>query len=135
MLQGIRKVRVGVRDQERAKRFWTTTMGCDIAQDETYGDERWLEVRLPDGVLLVLERSDGPDAAVAAGQPNTPVFLACDDVDATWQELVAGASRSCRSRSTCRSGGGRCSRTPRATVSRCWPELEEPPAPGITRFR
>jgi predicted enzyme related to lactoylglutathione lyase len=89
MLQGIRKVRVGVRDQERAKRFWTTTMGCEIAQDETYGDERWLEVRLPDGVLLVLERSDGPDAAVAAGQPNTPVFLACDDVDATWQELVA----------------------------------------------
>lgn len=89
MLRGISKVRVGVRDQERAKRFWTETIGCDVAQDETYGDERWLEVRLPDGVLLVLEKSDGPDPAAPPGQPNTPVFLACDDVDATWRELAA----------------------------------------------
>ncbi|MBG0561073.1 VOC family protein [Actinoplanes aureus] len=89
MLRGISKVRIGVRDQERAKRFWTETLGCDVVQDETYGDERWLEVRLPDGVVLVLEKSDGPDPGAPDGQPNTPVFLACDDVDATWRELTA----------------------------------------------
>ncbi len=89
MLRGIAKVRVGVRDQERAKRFWVETMRCDVVQDETYGDERWLEVRLPDGVVLVLERAEGPDAAASPGQPNTPVFFSCDDVDATWRDLAA----------------------------------------------
>ena len=89
MLRGIGKVRIGVRDQERAKRFWVETMRCDVVQDETYGSERWLEVRLPDGVVLVLERAEGPDAVTSPGQPNTPVFLACDDVDTTWLELAA----------------------------------------------
>jgi len=88
MLLGVNKVRVAVVDQERAKRFWVETMGADLAQDESYGDERWLEVRLPDGVVLILEHADLPDTSVPAGQPNTPVFLACDDVDATWRELV-----------------------------------------------
>ncbi len=89
MLLGVNKVRVGVVDQDRAKRFWVDTMGCEIVQDESYGDERWLEVRLPDGVVLVLERRDGPDETSSPGQPNTAVFFACDDVDATWQELVS----------------------------------------------
>jgi len=57
MLLGINKVRVGVVDQEHAKQFWVDTIGCEVAQDESYGDERWLEVRLPDGVVL------GPRAA------------------------------------------------------------------------
>lgn len=64
-------------------------MRCDVVQDEVYGDERWLKVRLPDGVVLVLERADGPDAAASPGQPNTPLFLSCDDVDATWRDLAA----------------------------------------------
>ncbi|MBM0207193.1 VOC family protein [Micromonospora sp. STR1s_5] len=89
MLRGISKVRIGVRDQERAKQFWVETMRCDVVQDETYGNERWLEVSLPDGVVLVLELADEPDATIPPGQPNTPIFLACDDVDATWQELAA----------------------------------------------
>ncbi len=89
MLLGVNKVRVGVVDQDRAKRFWVDTMGCEIVQDESYGDERWLEVRLPDGVVLVLERRDASDETSSPGQPNTAVFFACDDVDATWQELVS----------------------------------------------
>jgi hypothetical protein len=63
-----------VRDQERAKRFWVDTMGCEVAQDAHYGDNRWLEVRLPDGVVLVLELGDGPDEQASWGQPNTPVY-------------------------------------------------------------
>ena len=89
MLRGISKVRIGVRDQERAKLFWSGTMRCEVVQDESYGDERWLEVRLPDGVVLILEQADGPDPAASPGQPNTPIFLACDDVDKTWGELTA----------------------------------------------
>lgn len=83
---GVNKVRVGVLDQERAKQFWVDTMGCGVVQDESYGKERWLEVRLPDGVVLILERHDRP-AETSPGQPNTPVFLACDDVDETCKDL------------------------------------------------
>ncbi|MDP8930717.1 MAG: glyoxalase [Actinomycetota bacterium] len=92
MLLGINKVRVGVIDQERAKRFWTETLGCEVVQDESYCDERWLEVRLPDGVVLVLEKRDAINEAASPGQPNTSVFLACDDVDASYSR--AGGARS-----------------------------------------
>ena len=85
---GVGKVRVGVVDQERAKQFWTGTLACELVQDQSYGDERWLEVRLPDGVVLVLERHAAPEQSADPGQPNTPVFLACDDVDATFRDLV-----------------------------------------------
>ena len=85
---GVGKVRVGVVDQDRAKRFWVDLMGCVVAQDAAYGDERWLEVRLPDGVVLILERHDAPDEPTAPAQPNTPVFFACDNVDTTWRDLV-----------------------------------------------
>lgn len=88
MLQGVNKVRVGVADQERAKQFWTATMGCAVARDDAYGDERWLEIRLPDGVVMILERRAGPPEPTSEGQPNTAVFLACDDVDATWRDLT-----------------------------------------------
>lgn len=49
MISGIGKVVVPVDDQERAKQFWTTRMGCELRRDESYGDERWIEVRPPDG--------------------------------------------------------------------------------------
>lgn len=88
VLQGVSKVRVAVSDQERAKRFWVERIGCAVAQDESYGDERWLEVRLPDGVVLVLEQREGAAPAGPDGQPNTPVFFCCDDVDVTWRELT-----------------------------------------------
>ncbi|WGW12356.1 VOC family protein [Saxibacter everestensis] len=88
MLQGISKVRVGVADQERAKQFWLDTMRCELAQDASYGEERWLEVRLPDGAVLILEQRDGAILQAPDGQPNTPVFFYCDDLDATWRQLT-----------------------------------------------
>ena len=37
-----------------ALEFWTTTMGFSITRDETYGDERWIEVRPPQQDLLLV---------------------------------------------------------------------------------
>jgi predicted enzyme related to lactoylglutathione lyase len=87
MAIGVQKVRIGVQDQDRAKRFWVETIGCVVAQDATYGDERWLEVRLPDGVVLILEQRDSEPDPVPSGQPNSPVFFGTDDVDATFAEM------------------------------------------------
>jgi hypothetical protein len=54
VITGVRKVVVPVEDQERAKEFWTR-VGFEVMQDETYGDERWIEVASPDrGTILVL---------------------------------------------------------------------------------
>ena len=89
MISGIGKVVVPVDDQERSKRFWTTRMGFELRRDESYGDERWIEVRPPDGgPLLVLsprateERRKLPDEL-----PHSPVFFNCVDIEATYREL------------------------------------------------
>ena len=64
VISGINKVVLEVQDQDRAKQFWTASMGFDLLQDAAYGEERWLEVGSPNGnVVLVLHRgSTGPSA-------------------------------------------------------------------------
>jgi hypothetical protein len=68
MITGVAKVVVPVADQERAKHFWTGAIGFDVVIDESYGDERWIEVEAPDrSVVLVLSRrpSNGMSSCAA----------------------------------------------------------------------
>lgn len=89
MINGVKKVVVPVDDQERAKRFWIETMGFEESRDETYGDERWIEVSPPDAsVALVLSPRNGaarPDLPLEL--PHSPIFFDADDVEATYREL------------------------------------------------
>jgi DHA2 family multidrug resistance protein-like MFS transporter len=48
MIGGVTQVVIEVEDQDRAKAFWTQTLGSELAQDAPYGQGRWLEVRTPD---------------------------------------------------------------------------------------
>ena len=93
MISGVSKVVLDVQDQERAKAFWTTVMGFELVQDAPYGDERWLEVRSPDGAtVLVLGRTatgPGDRAAVPSELPTSDVMFRCDDLAATYAELTA----------------------------------------------
>ena len=93
MISGVSKVVIDVGDQERAKTFWTETMGFDLAQDSPYGEQRWLEVSPPDrAVNLVLdlrvetpdERGEAPDTL-----PTSNVMFRCGDLQATYDELSA----------------------------------------------
>ncbi len=94
MIGGVSKVGIEVEDQDRAKEFWTKTLGFQLVQDVPYGGEgegqRWLEVRSPDEhVTLVLglrqrERPTAPDML-----PTSNVFFYCDDLQQTHQELTA----------------------------------------------
>ena len=61
---GVTKVVVEVEDQERAKRFWTETMGFELVQDSPYGEERWLEVRTPDKAVICGFTLSIPETAV-----------------------------------------------------------------------
>ena len=60
MISGVSKVVVPVDDQERARDFWTTKLGFEVVRDESYGDERWVEVRPPDGSPVVVLSPLGP---------------------------------------------------------------------------
>jgi lactoylglutathione lyase len=91
MISGVSKVVIHVGDQERAKTFWTKTMGFDLAQDAPYGEERWLEVSPPDrAVNLVLDlRVETPDERGEAPDPlpTSNVMFRCGDLQATYDEL------------------------------------------------
>jgi predicted enzyme related to lactoylglutathione lyase len=88
VIEGVSKVVIKVDDQARALGFWTRTLGFELYQDTPYGDERWVEVRAPDGgVVLVLSprRDDRPSPPDML--PTSNVFFHCDDLAETYAEL------------------------------------------------
>lgn len=92
MIRAVGKVIVPVDDQDAAKEFWTARVGFDVARDEAYGDERWIEVSPPGGgpVLVLSPRPpDQPRADVPDVLPDSPVFFTCDDIEQTYKDLSA----------------------------------------------
>jgi len=85
---------VSVSDQDRAKSFWTETVGFEVVDGQKMGHERWIRVTPPDHkVVLVL---GGPNPFLADFQrnlpgqlPHSPVFFACDGIQKTYKELAA----------------------------------------------
>jgi hypothetical protein len=65
-------------------------VGFGLAKDETIGDERWVEIRPPEGhPLLVLARRATERACpnARAEHPSSPVMFGCRDLAATCREL------------------------------------------------
>lgn len=93
-------VSVRVLDQDRARAFYTETLGFEVTQDMDLGGMRWLTVRHPDQpeLELLLEKPGPPFVdpetsaqiaeLVAKGVGGT-VFLETDDLHATFDDLVA----------------------------------------------
>ena len=93
MISGVSEVVIEVEDQDRAKRFWTETMGFGLVQDAPYEEERWLEVRSPDratNLVLELRTGESPERRVTPDHlPTSNVMFRCDDLTATYEELSA----------------------------------------------
>ncbi len=90
MIRGIGQVVLEVDDQDRALAFWTETLGFELAQDAPYGDERWLEVRTPDGaVRMVLSLRQGERPTAPDELPTSNIMFYCDDLPRTYEELNA----------------------------------------------
>lgn len=90
MISGVSQVVLPVRDQDAALEFWTERIGFELVRDETFGDERWIEVRPPERSLLIVlspRAQDDPGASVRDEHPHSPVFFTCDDINATYREL------------------------------------------------
>jgi lactoylglutathione lyase len=89
MIRGVNQVVLTVEDQERAKKFWSETMGFEVVEDSAYGDERWIAVLTPDGTTrLVLSKGDPAREAPGESLPSSNVMFYADDVEATYRELT-----------------------------------------------
>ncbi len=94
MIGAVDKVGLNVADQDRAKQFWTETMGFECVADTPMGDEsgegagsRWIEVRPPDGepnLILFTPQFDESKVGLLSG-----VLFTCDDIQKTHAELTA----------------------------------------------
>ncbi len=92
MITNIAKVVVPVEDQQAALEFWTNTVGFDLVRDDSYGDERWIEVKPPhQELLLALTRRppDQPRPTVPDRLPHSDLFFNCADIERTHAELTA----------------------------------------------
>jgi predicted enzyme related to lactoylglutathione lyase len=88
VIKGVQKLVVEVEDQDRALRFWTGAVGFEVAQDVSYGEERWLEVRTSDeSTILVLALRQGEPPVGPEELPTSNIFFYCDDLPRTYDEL------------------------------------------------
>lgn len=91
MITGVRSVGLYVRDQDRAKAFYTDTLGFELLQDTPMGEgpdaARWIEVAPPErNVILVLFTPPGSEQLVGT---FSNVLFHCDDIQKTYEELTA----------------------------------------------
>jgi predicted enzyme related to lactoylglutathione lyase len=96
MITRVSKVLVPVTDQQAALDFWTTNLDFEVVRDDTYGDERWIEVKPPDQDLLLIlspRQADEPRRTVSDRLPHSNLFFDCADIEATYAELSARGVR------------------------------------------
>jgi predicted enzyme related to lactoylglutathione lyase len=92
----VSKVIVPVTDQPAALEFWTTKMGFEVVRDDTYGNERWIEIKPPQQELLLVlspRQPDEPRRTVSDQLPHSDLFFNCSDIESTYSELSARGVR------------------------------------------
>jgi catechol 2,3-dioxygenase-like lactoylglutathione lyase family enzyme len=90
MITAVRSVGINTGDQDRAKRFWTETMGFELMQDTPMGEEegspRWIAVTPPDrNVILVLFTPDEQRHLIGT---FSNILWECPDINDTYEELA-----------------------------------------------
>jgi catechol 2,3-dioxygenase-like lactoylglutathione lyase family enzyme len=88
MITHVKFVSVPTRDQDRALKFWTERVGFQVATDQPFNDkQRWIELRIGSSetrvVLFVFD-----EQGLKPGMPFNGA-LACDNVERTYDELLA----------------------------------------------
>ena len=87
MIECVRVVSVPVSDQDRARAFYTATLGFELRTENNFGvGMRWIEVA-PEGSATSLSLVTWFEA-MPPGSLQGVVF-AVDDVHATYEELLA----------------------------------------------
>jgi predicted enzyme related to lactoylglutathione lyase len=88
MIRKLKFTSVPVRDQDRALDFYLNKLGFTLLTDQPMGPgQRWIEVRLPKGESgIALFTPPGHEDRIGG---FTGISLECDDVQKTYDELVA----------------------------------------------
>ncbi|MDX2973619.1 glyoxalase superfamily protein [Kribbella solani] len=81
----VKTVAVFVSDQDRAREFYVGALGLEVKVDQTFGDNRWLEVGAPAGTTLVLHKPF-PGTSAGGGQGT---IVGTNDLDADIARLQA----------------------------------------------
>ena len=85
MITHLKFAGVPVRDQERALKFWTETMGLRVVTDQQLGNQRWIELAIRSSeTRIVLFTPEGHEDRVGTFFNGS---FACDDVEATHRQL------------------------------------------------
>jgi hypothetical protein len=67
-------------------------MGFKVVRDDTYGNERWIEIKPPQQELLLVlspRQPDEPRRTVPDPLPHSDLFFNCSDIESTCSELSA----------------------------------------------
>jgi len=88
MISHVKFVSIPTRDQDRALKFWTECAGFRVLTDQPFDEkQRWIELRIGSSETRIVLFQFGAQGL----QPGMPFngALACDNVEQTYQEMVA----------------------------------------------
>ena len=110
MIKRIKFVSIPVADQNRALNFYTEKLGFTIITDQPFDEkQRWIELRVPKAeTRVVLFTAEGDEKRIGS---MMPMSYACDDIDATYEELTSAAWSLRRRRRNSTGAPMQCSRT------------------------
>lgn len=87
MIKAIKFVSIPTRDQDRALAFYTNQLGFRVVTDQPFGEQRWIELRIPGAETgVVLFTPPGQEERIG-GFMN--LSFATDDVQKTYDEYAA----------------------------------------------
>ncbi|HET7463218.1 MAG TPA: VOC family protein [Longimicrobium sp.] len=87
MIKHVKFISIPTRDQDRALEFYTTALGFRVVTDQPFGEQRWIELRIPGAETgVVLFTAPGQEDRIG-GFMN--LSWATDDVQKSYDELVA----------------------------------------------
>ena len=87
MIKAVKFVSIPTRDQDRALAFYTDKLGLRVVTDQPFGEQRWIELRVPGAETgVVLFTPEGHEERIG-GFMN--MAFVSDDVRKTYAELSA----------------------------------------------
>ena len=86
MITHVKFVGIPTRDQERALKFYTESLGFEVATDQPFNEkQRWIELRIGHSqTRVVLFTPEGHEERIGTFFNGS---IACDDVEATYRQL------------------------------------------------
>lgn len=85
MFKHLKFVSIPVENQDRALNYYTNTLDFSLKKDEVYGENRWIEISLPNAQTYFLLEKD-PEA-LKRSQDKPSIVLIVDNVKDAYKAL------------------------------------------------